>query len=151
MTDDQSLQPPRPSPDDLAGRGASDNARLESLLAEVPLSAPGWPVPRSRVPMAALWLGVGSFVAGLAVVLDLALVRQGQRSIVAGGVLFVVLLAGVVMAIAAIVAAIQVRSTADSDDGARTRAAMAVVPAVVALVLLTLAGLELYGIGLEAL
>jgi hypothetical protein len=100
--------------------------------------------------MTALWCGVGAFVAGLAVVLDLALVRQGQRSIVAGGILFIVLLAGVILAVAAITAAIQVRSKPDSDGSARARAAIAVGLAVVALLLLTLAGLELYSIGLEA-
>ena len=119
-------------------------------MAEVPPSSPGWSAPPSRTPQAALWLGVGAFVAGFAVVLDLALVRQGQRSIVAGGVLFVVLLAGVVAAIAAIVGAIRVRSTTDSDATARTRAAIAIGLAAVALLLMTLAGLELYAIGLDA-
>jgi hypothetical protein len=101
--------------------------------------------------MAALWCGVGAFVVGLAIVLDLALVRQGQRSLVAGGILFVVLLAGVILAIAAITAAIRVRSTAESDASARTRAAIAAGLAAVALLLMTLASLELYAIGLEAL
>lgn len=137
-------------PSDESRPPASDNARLESLMAEVPPSAPGWSAPPSRVPVAALWLGVGAFVIGLAVVLDLALVRQGQRSIVAGGVLFVILLVGVILAVTAITAAIRVRSTADSDSGARTRAAIAVGLAAVALVLMTLAGLELYAIGLGA-
>jgi hypothetical protein len=151
MTDDQSLRPPRTSPDDLAGRRASDNARLESLMAEVPPSSPGWSAPPSRTPMAALWCGVGAFVAGLAVVLDLALVRQGQRSLVAGTLLFVVLLAGVGLAIAAIVGGIQVRSTNESDAAARTRAAIAIGLAAISLLLMTLAGLELFAIGLDAL
>jgi hypothetical protein len=152
MTDDQRLQPPTTPPDDLAGRPpASDNARLESLMAEVPPSSPGWSAPPSRTPTAALWLGVGALVVGFAVVLDLALVRQGQRSIVAGGVLFFVLLAGVAAAIAAIIGAIRVRSTRDSDASARTRAAIAIGLAAAALLLMTLAGLELYAIGLDAL
>ena len=139
-----------PPPSDALPPG-SDHTRLESLLAEVPPSTPGWSAPPSRTPVAALWLGVGALVAAWAVVLDLALVRQGQRSIVAGGILGIVLLAGVVAAISAIIAAIQVRSTADSDADARTRAAIAVGLAVVALVLMTLAGLELIGIGINAL
>jgi uncharacterized membrane protein len=128
----------------------SDNARLESLMAEVPPSTPGWSAPPIRTPMIALWLGVAAFVIGLAVVLDMALVRQGQRSIVAGGILGLVLLAGVIAAIAAIVGAFRVRSVADSDADARTRAAIAVGLAVVALLLMTLAGLELFSIGLDA-
>ena len=142
--------PGGPSPSDESRPAGSDNARLESLMAEVPPSAPGWTSPPSRTPMAALWCGVGAFVAGLAVVLDLALVRQGQRSIVAGGILALVLLAGIGLAIAAIVGGIQVRSTKDSDAAAGTRAAIAIGLAVVALLLLTLAGLELYSIGLDA-
>jgi hypothetical protein len=128
----------------------SDNARLESLMAEVPPSPPGWSPPPSRTPMVALWLGIGALIAGFAVVLDLSLVRQGQRSLVAGGVLFVVLFAGLVMAIAAIAAGLRVRSMADSDTAARTRAAAAIGLAAVALVLMTLAGLELFSIGLDA-
>ncbi len=62
--------------------------------------------------MAALWLGVGAFVAAWAVVIDLALVRQGQRSMVAGGILGVILLAGFVAAIAAIIGAVRVSSDA---------------------------------------
>lgn len=150
MTDDQPLQPQTTPPDDLAGRPTSDNVRLESLMAEVPPSSPGWSAPASRTPMAALGLGVGALVIGFAVVLDLALVRQGQRSIVAGGILFLVLLAGVVAAIAAIVGAIRVRSTTDRDASARTQAAIAIGLAAVALLLMTLAGLELYAIGLDA-
>ncbi len=95
--------------------------------------------------------GVAAFVIGLAVVLDMALVRQGQRSIVAGGILGLILLAGVGLAIAAIVGGIRVRSTKDSDAVARTRAAIAIGLAGVALLLITLAGLELYAIGLDAL
>ena len=53
-------------------------------------------------------------------------------------------------AIAAIVGAIRVRSTPDSDASARTRAAIAIGLAAVALLLMTLAGLELYAIGLDA-
>ena len=128
----------------------SDNARLESLMAEVPPSTPGWSAPPSRTPIAALWLGVGAFVAAWAVVIDLALVRQGQRSMVAGGVLGIILLAGFIAAIAAIIGAVRVRSTPDSDTQARTRAAIAVGLAAVALLLMTLAGLELYSIGLDA-
>jgi hypothetical protein len=94
---------------------------------------------------------VGAFVIGLAVVLDLALVRQGQRSIVAGGVLFVVLLGGIVAAITAITAGIRIRSAADRDPTARTRAAIAIGLAAVGLLLMSLAGLELYAIGLDAL
>jgi hypothetical protein len=149
--DDQHSQAPMNTPDDLIGQGASDTARLESLMAEVPPSSPGWSAPPTRTPMAALWFGVGAFVAGLAVVLDLALVRQGQRSLVAGGIFFFVLLAGVILAIAAITAAIRVRSTAESDASARTRAAIAAGLAAVALLLMALASLELYAIGLEAL
>lgn len=149
MTDDQSLRPPTTSPDDLAAPQAGDIARLEALMAEVPPSSPGWSAPASRTPMVTLWLGIGAFVAALAVVLDLALVRQGQRSLVAGGVLFVVILAGVILAIIAITAAIRVRSTPDSDADARTRAAIAVGLAAVALLLMTMAGLELYAIGLD--
>ena len=100
--------------------------------------------------MIALWLGVGAFVAAWAVVLDLALVRQGQRSIVAGGILGIVLLAAFVAAIAAIIGAVRVRSSTDSDAHARTRAAIAIGLAAVALLLMTLAGLELYPIGLDA-
>ncbi|MET1231397.1 MAG: hypothetical protein ABWY52_00940 [Candidatus Limnocylindrales bacterium] len=139
----------RPSSDDPRAT-ASDNARLESLMAEVPPSAPGWSAPPSRTPTAARWCGVGAVVAGFAVVLDLALVRQGQRSIVAGGVLFVALLGGVALAVAAITAATRVRSDPDSDASARARAAIAAGLAVVALLLLTLAGLELYAIGLDS-
>ena len=138
-----------PPPSD-PGATASDTARLESLMAEVPPSAPGWSAPPSRTPMAALWCGVGAFVAGLAVVLDLALVRQGQRSIVAGSILALVLLAGVGLSIAAIVGGIQVRSTKDSDAADRTRAAIAIGLAAISLVLITLAGLELYAIGLDS-
>lgn len=128
---------------------ASDDTRLESLMAEVPASPRGWSAPPSRLPQAAQWLGIGAFAAGFAVVLDLALVRQGQHSIVAGGALFVVLLAGVIAAIAAITAGIKVRSASDSDGDARLRGAIAIGLATVALVLLTLAGLELYAIGLD--
>ena len=133
-----------------ANPAPSDNARLEALMAEVPPSAPGWSAPPSRTPEVAQWMGVGAFVIGLAVVLDMALVRQGQRSIVAGAILFVVLLAGVVLAIAAIIVAIRVRSDVKSDIGARTRAALAIGLAAVGLLLMTLAGLELYAIGLAA-
>ena len=143
-------RPPTDAPPTDVRPAGSDNARLESLMAEVPPSPPGWSVPPSRTPMAVLWLGVGAFVAGWAVVIDLVLVRQGQRSIVAGGILFVVLLAGVVAAIAAIIGAIRVRSSVDSDADARTRAAIAVGLAVVALLLMLLAGLELYSIGIDA-
>ena len=139
-----------PSPGDEPHPPASDNARLESLMADVPPSTPGWSAPPSRTPMIALWLGVGAFAIGLAVVLDMALVRQGQRSMVAGGILGVVLLAAVVAAIAAIIGGIRVRSTKDSDAAARTRAAIAIGLAAVSLLLMTLAGLELYAIGLEA-
>jgi Ca2+/Na+ antiporter len=128
----------------------SDNARLESLMAEVPPSTPGWSAPPSRTPTVALWLGVGAFVAAWAVVIDLALVRQGQRSILAGGILGSILLAGFIAAIAAIIGGIQVRSTKDSDAAARARAAIAIGLAAVALLLMTLAGLELYAIGLDA-
>jgi hypothetical protein len=142
---------PDPQPGSEAGRpSVSDNAHLESLLAEVPPSPPGWSAPPSRTPMAALGLGIGAFAVGFAVVLDLALVRQGQRSIVAGGILFAVLLAGVAAAIGAIVGGIRVRSTTDSDASARTRAAIAIGLAAVAILLMTLAGLELYSIGLDA-
>ena len=137
-------------PDDLAVQGASDNARLESLLAEVPPSPPAWTAPPSRTPMLAQWSGVVAFVVGLAVVLDLSLVRQGERSVVAGGILFVVLLAGVILALAAITAAIRVRSMPSGDAPARTRAALAIGLAGAGLLLMTLAGLELYAIGLEA-
>jgi hypothetical protein len=148
---DPSPTPPgEPEHQDTATRPAADNARLESLMAEVPPSTPGWEAPPSRTPMAALWSGVAAFVIGFAVVIDMALVRQGQRSIVAGGVLFVVLLAGVILAIAAITAAVRVRSMPSSDAAARTRAAFAISLAAVGLLLMTLAGLELYAIGLEA-
>jgi hypothetical protein len=150
MTGDRRSQPPMEA-SSRTGQGAGDNARLEARMAEVPPSAPRWSAPPGRVPMAALWCGVASFVAALAVALDLALVRQGQRSLVAGGILFVVLLAGIVLAVAAVTAAIRVRSTAESDAEAKTRAALAIGLAVVAVVLLTLAGLELYAMGLEAL
>jgi Ca2+/H+ antiporter len=80
----------------------------------------------------------------------MALVHQGQRSIVAGGILGVALLAGVGLAIAAIVGGIQVRSKRDNDAAARTRAAIAICLAAISLVLMTLAGLELYAIGLDA-
>jgi hypothetical protein len=129
---------------------ASDNARLESLMAEVPPSTPGWSAPPSRTPVLAQWSGVAAFAIGLAVVLDMALVHQGQRSIVAGGILGVALLAGVGLAIAAIVGGIQVRSKRDNDAAARTRAAIAICLAAISLVLMTLAGLELYAIGLDA-
>ncbi len=138
-----------PPPGDALPPG-SDNTRLESLMGEVPPSTPGWSAPPSRTPIAALWLGVGAFVAAWAVVLDLALVRQGQRSIVAGGILGVILLAGVVAAISAIIGAIRVRSSADSGADARTRAAIAIGLSAVALVLMTLAGLELFFIGLDS-
>ena len=134
-----------------AAQANPDTARLESLMAEVPPSTPGWTAPPSRTPEVAQWTGVAAFVIGLAVVLDLALVRQGQRSIVAGGVLFVVLLVGVVAAITAITAGIRVRSTTSDDAAARTRAALAIGLAAVGLVLMTLAALELYAIGLDAL
>ena len=101
--------------------------------------------------MIALWLGVGAFVAAWAVVIDLVLVRQGQRSMVAGGVLGIVLLVAVSAAIAAIIGAVRVRSNAGSDTDARTRAAIAVGLAAVSLLLMTLAGLELYSIGLDTL
>ncbi|HVQ22245.1 MAG TPA: hypothetical protein VMT36_03165 [Candidatus Saccharimonadia bacterium] len=136
-------QPDAPPP-------GSDNTRLESLMAEVPPSTPGWSAPPSRTPMIALWLGVGAFVAAWAVVIDLALVRQGQRSIVAGGILGIVLLVAVGAAISAIIGAVRVRSSAYSDAHARTRAAIAAGLAAVALLLMTLAGLELYSIGLDA-
>jgi hypothetical protein len=100
--------------------------------------------------MAALWLGVGAFVAAWAVVIDLALVRQGQRPMVAGGILGVILLAGFVAAIAAIIGAVRVRSDAGSDVNARSRAAIAIGLAATSLLLMTLAGLELYAIGLDA-
>lgn len=145
----QSAGPELQPPSDALPPG-SDNARLESLMAEVPPSAPGWSAPPSRTPMIALWLGVGAFVAAWAVVIDLVLVRQGQPSMVAGGILGVILLAGFIAAIAAIIGGIQVRSTKGSDAAARTRAAIAIGLAAVGLLLMTLAGLELYAIGLDA-
>jgi hypothetical protein len=145
-------QPPGsegPPPSDVLSPG-SDNTRLESLMAEVPPSSPAWSAPPSRTPMVVLWLGVGAFAAAWAVVIDLALMRQGQRSMVAGGIQGVILLAGFIAAIAAIIGGIRVRSTKDSDVAARTRAAIAIGLAAIALLLMTLAGLELYSIGLDA-
>ncbi len=76
--------------------------------------------------------------------------RQGQRSIVAGGILGIVLLAGVGAAIAAIIGAhprpIQRRQRRRRPDPRRHRHR----PGRVALLLMTLAGLELYSIGLDA-
>ena len=146
-----SAVPGEPPPSEEHSPSVSDNARLESLMAEVPPSPPGWSAPATRTPELAQWAGVAAFVIGLAVVLDMALVRQGQRSIVAGGILGLILLAGVGLAIAAIVGGIRVRSTKDSDAAARTRAAIAIGLAAVGLVLMTLAGFELYAIGLDAL
>ena len=101
--------------------------------------------------MIALWLGVGAFVAAWAVVLDLALVRQGQRPWSPAASWGSSSWSRSGAAIAAIIGAVQVDSNAGSDTDARTRAAIAVGLAAVSLLLMTLAGLELYSIGLDTL
>lgn len=135
------------SPAPEAPSSPSDNARLESLMAEMPPSAPGWSAPPSRAPTIALGLSLAGFAASLLAAFQAAAARQSRDGVAAGSLLFVVLLGGVVMAIVAITIAIRVRSSADSDTSARLRAAIAIGLSAVAIVLATIAGIDLYGIG----